>query len=476
MNTQLQTTGTVHHSNILGGPSDAAAVVTGQFPEWLVGDVVRTAPAVYARGGWAAQHWFDALGMFYSFSIQGPTRASFKQRINGGDYNRAALAGHAPYASFGTPNQRGAVRRIFEPIPVSTDNANVNIVSMGKELVAMTETSRQLAVSFGSLETRGHVAYDDDLPAGTAMTAHPLFDVDRNLVVNVGTIAGPTPQVVFYGHRPDERRRRIFGRVRLARLPYIHAFGLSPGKAVLIANPFDVSPRDLLWSNRFVDHYRWRPEQGTTLHVVDRWSGEVQAFTTDSMFVFHVINTYDEARATIIDVLAYPDARVLTGEMRTSAMSERLPDLRPIPTRLRLSHDDGRVTVVRLASDGFEFPSISYRRHAGRPYRFAWGAANEPVGRGARSRIVKTDVSTGEQTHFEDPGYVFGEPLYVAPRDASREDEGVLLSVGTDPATSRTKLVALRADRLDLAAEATVEVPVPLGYHGTFVRSAGGET
>ncbi|MDX2091430.1 MAG: carotenoid oxygenase family protein [Kofleriaceae bacterium] len=467
-------THTVHASSILEGPDQAAAVVHGAFPDWLQGDLVRTAPAMYRQGGWAAQHWFDALGMFYAFSITGRTSVAFKQRINAGDYNRAALEGRTPFASFGTPNQRGVLRQIIQPIPISTDNANVNIVPMGDELVAMTETDRQLAIAFDTLETLGHVHYDDDLPSGMWMTAHPLLDVDRDLVVNVGTVAGPRPELVFYAHPPTSRRRRAFGRVRVSRIPYVHAFGLSPRKAALIAHPLDVNPLKFVWSNRFIEHYEWRPHAGTTIHLVDRWSGDVAQFETDTMFVFHVINTYDEPGATVLDVLAYPDGTILTEQMRTERLAERLPDLRPRPTRIRLSHADGRAAVTPLADVGFEFPTISYRRHAGRPYSVTWGASNQPIAGGATSQIVRTDVTTGHQQFFSDGAFVFGEPVFVATPAGTAEDQGVLLSVGTDARARTTKLVALRADDLDLVAEATLEVPVPLGFHGSFVRATRG--
>jgi hypothetical protein len=48
----------------------------------------------------------------------------------------------------------------------------------------------------------------------------------------------------------------------------------------------------------------------------------------------------------------------------------------------------------------------------------------------------------------------------------------VLLSGGSAAASARTKLVVLAANTLAPLAEATVDVPVPLGYHGSFARAA----
>ncbi|MBC7978548.1 MAG: carotenoid oxygenase family protein [Myxococcales bacterium] len=64
MNTarHIQTAGTPLASSVIDGPFDGLARIEGTFPAWLRGRLVRTAPAVFEQDGWAAAHWFDALG------------------------------------------------------------------------------------------------------------------------------------------------------------------------------------------------------------------------------------------------------------------------------------------------------------------------------------------------------------------------------------------------------------------------------
>lgn len=469
----LETAATPFASSVLDGPFDGVARVEGTFPDWLRGRLVRTAPAIFEQDGWRANHWFDALGMLYSFEIETSNRVSWMQRLLDSEVSRAAQRGRAPYAMFGTPIRRSMLRQLVEPIPVSTDNANVNIVPMGSDWVAMTETNRQLSIDPETLATRGHVVYEDGLPGGMWMTAHPHFDVDRNVAVNVGTIVGARSELVVYEHTPGVRRRTVVGRVPMRRLPYVHSFGLTRSSAVLIAHPFDVSPLSLLWSNRFVEHYRWRPEQGTRLHVVDRATGASRTVEAEPMFVFHTVNTFEQGDDLILDVLAYRDPEVVRRHMRIEGLRQGVPGLLPQLTRLRIRPGRQRADVEQLVDGGFEFPSIHYRRQSGRPHRFVWGAAIAPArGDAGGMGIVRVDVERGERQSFAGGSFTLGEPIFVPRPGGTAEDDGVLLSVGADNAAKSAKLIALDARSLEPIAEATIPVPLPLGFHGSFQRSA----
>jgi len=464
-------------SSVMTGPFDGVAQTIGSFPAWLRGRLIRTAPALFEQNGWTARHWFDGLGMLYSFEIEGPERVSWMQRLLECDVSRsAAKSGRVPYGTFGSGNGRTLWRRIFEPVAVPTDNANVNVVPMGPEWVAMTESNRQIAVDPASLATRGHVAYDDDLPRRMIMTAHPHHDVARDLVVNVGSVLGARPECIVYSHAPASRRRTVVGRWPAPRIPYVHSFGLTAEKAVLIAHPMDLDPKRLLWSNDFVEHFRWRPERATRLVVIDRSSGSVETFETDPLFVFHTVNTFQDGGDLVLDVLAYPDATIMTEAFRIEPVHSTLPDLTPTLTRIRMTLGTGRAKREPLCDVGFEFPSISYRRVSGRRQRFVWGASigSSTPGQPA-SQIVRVDLERSTVDRFVCDGFVLGEPVFVAAPSRAAEDDGVILTVGSDPAAPRAMLVALDARDLRLIASAAIDVPLPLGFHGSFQRDSGGD-
>ena len=120
-----------------------------------------------------------------------------------------------------------------------------------------------------------------------------------------------------------------------------------------------------------------------------------------------------------------------------------------------------------------ELPRINYRRHAGQPYRFVYGAGNERSGNFI-DNIVKVDVRTGEAvTWFEDGCYP-GEPVFVASPNSSAEDDGVLLSVVLDVNSQRSFLLVLNAGNLTELARGEAPHHIPLGFHGNYLATASG--
>ena len=127
---------------------------------------------------------------------------------------------------------------------------------------------------------------------------------------------------------------------------------------------------------------------------------------------------------------------------------------------------NGRARLETLSELGFEFPSINYRRVSGARHRQVWGA----TARGDGRDIIGIDCESGAVRHFGVPGYVFGEPVFVPAPSANAEDEGVLLAVGSNGRDS--KLAVLDARSLDAHALVDLDLPIPLGFHGSFAREA----
>jgi beta,beta-carotene 9',10'-dioxygenase len=447
-----------------------AARISGEIPSWLRGEVVRTCPAVFEAREWRARHWFDGLGMVYAFRIGGPG-VHFRSRLLDSETARDASRGEANLGSFGTPTRRPWMRRILEPVPRVSDNTNVNVVRMGKELVAMTEGNRQLVIDDTTLASAGAVAYAKDAVGSGIMTAHPHFDFARGKVVNVATSFGTSGLISIYEHAPAARSRKVVGSWRTSRVPYVHAFGLTPRNGILVAHPFVVSPLNMLWSSKgYIDHFAWHPEEGTRFVVVDRETGAVREHVGDAFFAFHTVNAFEGDGATVLDLLAYPNADIVAA-LRVDRMLAQLPDLRPSLVRISMRPGVERASIETLSDVGFEFPSTNYRLVSGRPYRFAWGASDSPRADGEyASAIVKVDLQTGTSTSFSDDVHVFGEPLFVARPQGTAEDDGVLLTVGSAKDAETSVLAVIDAKTMALVASAEVPISISLGFHGSFSR------
>ncbi|HEV7766684.1 MAG TPA: carotenoid oxygenase family protein [Thermoanaerobaculia bacterium] len=446
------------------------ARVSGKIPFWLRGEVLRTCPVVFDMQGWHAQHWFDGLGMIYAFRIK-DSAIDFRSRLLDSESARHVSRGKADLVTFGTPTTRGLLQRILAPVPRGSDNTNVNIVKLGKELVALTEGDRQHVIDDETLASVGTVDYGKGALHRAIMTPHPHFDFERARVVNVATEFGASGVISIYEHAPAARKREVVGSWRTKRVPYVHGFGLTPRNAILIAHPFTVTPLRMLFSNRgFIDHFHWNPEEGTRLVVMDRATGAVREHVTDPFFVFHTVNAFERGGETILDVLAYPDAGIVRA-LRVDRMIEQLPDLRPSLVRIVMRPGSERASSEKLSDLGFEFPSTNYKLVNGQPYRFAWGASNGPRAGGTyASAIVKVDLQTGSSASFSDDIHIFGEPLFVSRPQGDGEDDGVLLSVGSAKDAETSVLAVIDAKSMDLLATAEVPSSIPLGFHGSFQR------
>ncbi|CAN5511897.1 carotenoid oxygenase family protein [soil metagenome] len=465
METSLDTHGIFRSSP---DKAHARATIRGAVPSWLRGDLVRTAPACFAEGKWRARHWFDGLGVLYAFRIGDGVR--FEQKLLASEARKRIVGGRDDTPHLGTSMHRGFWDRLFHPVPRANDNTNVNVVPFGDDLVAMTETTEQHLVDRQTLEVRGTLRYEDS-HGDLFMLAHPHADFARKKVVNVASELGARPALVVYEHGFSERSRAIVGRIPFAEVPYVHSFGLTPKHAIILGGPYAVKSWHLLWSDKgYVEHFRWKPEAGTTIDLVDRSTGKTSRHMAPAMFVFHTINSFERGDETVHDVLAYDDASIIE-RLSVENLAKGLPELRPKPTRLVLRRGRTEATVELLSDGGFEFPSVDYRRNGGADYRVAWGADTAPKGNGYESALVKLSVGEGTHRMLAESGFVFGEPVFVAKPCSVMEGEGVLLAVASHAESDRAALAIVDAQSLDMIAWCEIDAAIPLGFHGSFLRA-----
>src|SRR6185503_13723818 len=339
-------------------PDDAgtyAARWQGALPEWLRGSVVRTAPAVFDLPGWRSTHLFDGLAAMFAWRVQREPRLDW--RLLDCQASRDARRGRSRLATFGTRMRRPWWLRLFQPVPRISDNVNVNIQPFAGGLVAMTEAPKQARIDPESLAVRDWLRYDDEL-GPISMTAHPVVDRQAGLVVNIAQAFGAKSECILYQHGAGDLRRRVLSRWPAREQPYVHSFGLTPRRAVLIGHPLTVRPSKMLWSEKpYIEHFRWRPERGTRLVLLDRDGGEPRIAETDACFVFHVANAFEEQDATVLDVFAYPDPGIVA-ELRVGNLANA-PSVKGEFRRLRIAAG-GRVSLERRET-AFDFPSVHPR-------------------------------------------------------------------------------------------------------------------
>jgi beta,beta-carotene 9',10'-dioxygenase len=442
----------------------------GSLPEWLSGSLVRTGPAKFEIGASGYRHWFDGLAMLHRFAFAGGNISYANRYLESRAYRAARDGGRIAYAEFATDPCRTLFRRVaslFAP-PAFGENANVNVMRMGEDFVAMTETPLPVSFDPQTLRTLGVGA-----PApGQLTVAHPHASPSSGEMVSYATHFGPRTTYRMYT-RGRDGEQRVLATLGASRPAYMHSFAITERFAVLVEFPFVVVPLAIPLSGRpFIENYKWHPERGTRFRVVELESGNVHGtYEGDPFFAFHHVNAFERDGELVIDVCAYEDAEIVRGlyleNLRREHPGLPTPELR----RCRVSLQSGRVTYERLGDAGIELPRIDYARRNGRPYRFAYGAAQSDRG-DFLDQIVKVDTHDGSNSVWEEPGAYPGEPVFVRDphADAEREDAGVLLSLTLDSQRERSYLLVLDAADLQELARASVPHAIPFGFHGQFMK------
>jgi len=448
--------------------------VTGELPDWLAGSLVRLSPAGLDPGGQAVRHWFDGLAMLHRFGF-GEGQVSYANRWLETKARADALdpAQGAP-DGFATDPCRSIFKRfsaLFSP-DGPTDNANVNLTRLGESFIAMTEVPLPVEFDPHTLDTLGGARYADKL-GGMVTTAHPHSDPATGDLVNYVVHFGARSEYRVYSQAPGSRTRRLIAAVPVREPSYMHSFAITERYVVLVEFPLVVNPLRLAFGRQsFIESYRWRPDRGTQVTVVDKATGTVASRTEcEPLFAFHHVNAFERGSELVIDLAAYDDPQIID-KLFLSELRERPRDL-PEVTLRRLTvpaTGGGKASTQKRSDTQIELPRIDYRRRNGRDYRFAYGSGAGPGD--FLDQLVKIDLGDGSAAVWREEGSYPGEPVFVAAPEGTREDDGVVLSVVLDPATGNSYLLVLDAESFQERARAEAPHAIPFGFHGQFFGGA----
>ncbi|MEB3367841.1 carotenoid oxygenase family protein [Saccharopolyspora mangrovi] len=441
-----------------------ALPVEGEIPSWLSGNLLRTGPTTWHAGSTALRHWFDGLAMLHSFTVHDGTVSYANKHLETRTHRSAEKAGKLTYGQFATDPCRSIFQRIQSAFSGAvTDNANVNVAKLGERFVALTESSIPVEFDQHTLETAG-VPYR---APGQLTTAHPHYE--SGAMLNYAAKLGPRSSYRFY--RVDDRGTEVLASVPVRNPSYMHSFGMTERWFVLVEFPLVVEPAAMVFSGKpFIENYRWEPERGTRVTLVDRRSGEVGARRTlEPFFAFHHVNAYDDGGDVVVDLCAYPDAQIIQ-DLYIDRMHEIMRDdaqriSRSHLTRLRLSGNG--VSSEQIGDATIELPRINGHR-ARQPHRYVWGTGTRL---GWIDEIVKIDTSDGSSLTWHEPDQYPSEPVFVGRPGAAEEDDGVLLSVVLDAQRGHSTMLVLDAGSLHPLARATVPHHIPYHFHGQFSRA-----
>jgi beta,beta-carotene 9',10'-dioxygenase len=439
----------------------------GRLPSWLRGSLYRIGPAKFEVGERPLNNYFDGFGMLQRLSIAAG-RISYANRVVASRAYRAARdTGRLGYSELATDPERSLFARVgsaFEPR--ISDNANHNVARLGGRLVALGVGPFPLAFDPTTLSLTGVASR---APADM-VAPHPHFDPVAGEALFYAVKLGARSSYRLFARKGLSSQREIV-RLPAPRPSALHSFAITERYAVLTECPLLLSPLNLIMSGRpIIENYRWVRDRPTFFNVIDRHSGGLRArLEAEPFYCAHHVNAFERGGELLVDLLAYPDAGIL------AALSlDRLRGGADVPRselrRYRLPLDGAAVSFEALG-EGMEDPQIDYGRHNARPYRYVYGCAPGP--HGFYARIQKTDVTAASAVEWSEPGAFARQPVFVAAPGASREDDGVLLSLVLEPAAETSFLLILDARDLSEICRAPLPQCVPFDLHGAFYGDPG---
>src|SRR4051794_13209829 len=196
--------------------------VRGELPPWLHGSLVRVTPAKFEIEGDRIGHWFDGLAMLPRFGIDGGRVTYANRFLHSHSYERAQSGGRIGQG-FATDPCRAIFKRVQSFFsPDFTDNANVNLIQLGRRYVAMTETPLPVEFDAATLATLGQAGK----APGHITTAHPHHDRERDVAVNYAAQLGPRSTYRVYTTDAQDQRRTV-AKVPVKEPSYMHSFAMT---------------------------------------------------------------------------------------------------------------------------------------------------------------------------------------------------------------------------------------------------------
>ncbi len=448
----------------------------GRLPEELAGTFYRVGPAQHERAGLRYRHWFDGDGMVQAFRFSAG-RASHRGRFVQTKKRLAEeKAGRLVYPSFGTAIRDAPVMR-----PDDLNTANINLLPLGDEVLALWEGGSAHRLDPGTLETLGLKVWNQELK-GVPFSAHYKQEPDGT-IWNFG-VTLDRKLVVLYRIAADGT---LIGAeaVPLPELPFIpavvHDFAVTERHLVFALSPFTFEP-EVMADGALLDGFVWRPELGLqVLTIAKDDTAERHLYTLPTGFTFHFGNAWEESDGTICFTYCVAEnGSILTETLRSVMRGEwRPPDA---PTRFArvVLRPGGKAAAQETAPFAAEFPRIApaavSRRH--RYEYFLLGESwdwdsdeNASAYTGAGRGLARFDHETGDIVRFDyGPGIIPEEHVFVPKPGGRTEDDGWLLGTSLDIGERITRLSVFDATAPadGPIAQAALPYPLPLGLHGQW--------
>jgi beta,beta-carotene 9',10'-dioxygenase len=448
--------------------------VEGTIPSYLEGTLVRNGPVHVEKEGGPQIHWLDGLAMLHAFTLKEGKVSYANKFLRTDAYNKVFEEGSFDYEGFTMDPCKSLFKRFFTMFAKGEHihNANVNVMKIANQYVAMTEVPLPVKFDKETLETIGVLDFDDNLPKDHAWeSAHPHYDEKKGQYLNYLIDYGKTSYYVIYTVDQKRITREELCKIKVDEPSYMHTFAVTENYIIFTEFPLVVNPLNFIFKNKpFIYNFEWKKELGTKFKVISKKTGLIaKEVLTEPFFAFHHANAYEDKDHIIIDMVVYKNPSIIL-DVANHGFGDSLEEEldRSELKRFTLSLNEGVITSKILLSEHNEFPRIN-DDFDGRPYRYCYCTnALAPMLESDVRPIYKCDLKTQEVLRWSQKGCYPGEPIFVKDPKGSQEDDGVILNIVVDDTNRRSFLLILDAKNFKEHARVYVDHYIPFGLHGRF--------
>lgn len=444
------------------------------------------------------RHIFDGFGKLYSWQLASPDRstASFSTKFVQSHFYEASLSSGeiAAYLLFETTDPPYDFLDRNQALFRGIDNPNINVLKVdSKNNCFLAISDFWQSYKFHPFTLNAISRLDPDLPLNNIWsrsrllpipsTSHPVPEKqDLSSYISFYSLLSPFSSL-FGGsvnviRISSAEERELIASIGMANVPYMHCLGLSRNYAIIFAHPLFIDFYRML---RTADPSRsiiWEPEHGMDIYLVHLTDRTIIKVTTAPDFITHHINAFEDKTHLYVDMITHPNPYVFINLHVKDLLDPELRDAIKVDNVIKryiidLTAKTVTVKTFDLTRDlqfinQLEMPVINerFRRSS---YCYVYGNVVKSDGvRYANTTLVKKHLCgrKDKDRAWYLPNHYPSEPWFIGRPMATREDDGVLLSVVLDGEEKRSYLAVFNATTLQMKSRSYLPTVVPFTLHG----------
>ncbi len=442
------------------------------LPKDLSGTLYRNGPARMHRGDTSYHHWFDGDGMVHAFTLQPGAVTHHAKMVRTDRLIAEEKAGRFLWGGFGT----GFDHSLPVNQPDDINVANISVLPVGDEVLALWEAGSPWRVDATTLDTLGRKVFSPETD-GLPFSAHPRID-PTGRIWNFGYLSG-SGKLVLYDISASGKLNRT-SIIDAPNADMVHDFAITDRYLVFVLQPLRYSSNTAV-NLSFSDRLEWDNNAPVHVLVVDKNTLQTShRFELPAFFAFHMGNAWQDQSTIRIEVATAPSFAPLMQQIvqATSRQQPDTPPPQPKTAEIRLDLTHNRATLNPLPTSGIDFPRFD-QRFTGLQTQHLFMMArsgNMPDSVFGFNSITAMDRQTDNEQVFDYGAQTIAEEHLFVAAPGNTPGKGWLIGTSYNWKKRRTALSVFNARHIGDGPIAIAELPygLPLGLHGQFVAATGG--